>query len=86
MLDTDVFKKSSKAPEDGQNERVTRLLAYIASTLVLFAMTSCAQLPPTVAVASAMRCPTYPDTQFFDPEKFDLGTLTGGKCDAGRLQ
>jgi hypothetical protein len=57
-------------------------LLFIGAIIVLFAMTSCAQLPPKVAVVSAMRCPAYPDTQFLDPEKFDLGTLTDGKCDS----
>jgi hypothetical protein len=55
-------------------------LVGIGSGMVLFATTSCAELPSTAAVVSAMRCPAYPDTQFLDPEKFDLGTLTPGGC------
>jgi hypothetical protein len=55
-------------------------LACIGSTIVLFATTSCAQLPSTAAVVSAMRCPAYPDTQFLDPEKFDIETLAPGGC------
>jgi hypothetical protein len=55
-------------------------LVFIGSILILFAMTSCAQLPPEAAVVSSMRCPAYPDSQFLDPEKFDIGTLTGGRC------
>jgi hypothetical protein len=57
-------------------------LVCFGSTIVLFAMTSCAQLPHSAAVVSAMRCPAYPDTQFLDPEKFDLGTLTDGRCNS----
>ena len=52
------------------------------AVVVLFATTSCAQLPSSAAVVSAMRCPAYPDTQFLDPEKFDLGTLTDGRCNS----
>jgi hypothetical protein len=55
-------------------------LACIGSTMVLFATASCAQLPSTAAVVGAMRCPAYPDTQFLDPEKFDIETLTPGGC------
>jgi hypothetical protein len=55
-------------------------LVHMGSAIVLLAVASCAQLPHDVATASAMRCPAYPDTQFLDPEKFDLGTLTGGRC------
>jgi hypothetical protein len=52
--------------------------------MVLFAMTSCAQLPPSDQVISAMRCPAHPETQFLDPEKFDLGSLASGGCDKRR--
>jgi hypothetical protein len=52
----------------------------IGGGVILFATTSCAQLPPSAAVVSAMRCPDYPDTQFLDPEKFDLQTLTPDSC------
>jgi hypothetical protein len=55
-------------------------LAGIGGSMVLFAATSCAQLPSSTAVVSAMRCPAYPDTQFLDPEKFDITTLTPGDC------
>jgi hypothetical protein len=44
--------------------------------LILLALTSCAQLPPSSVVVKNMHSPAYPDTQFLDPEKFDVGTLT----------
>jgi hypothetical protein len=56
----------------------------ILIAMVLFAMTSCAQLPPSDQVISAMRCPAHPETQFLDPEKFDLGSLASGGCDKRR--
>jgi hypothetical protein len=55
-------------------------LACIVSPIALLPMTGCAQLPSSAAVVSAMRCPAYPDTQFLDPEKFDITTLTPGGC------
>jgi hypothetical protein len=56
------------------------LFVCAGAVVVPFATTSCAQLPSSAAVVSAMRCPAYPDTQFLDPEKFDIGTLTPGGC------
>jgi hypothetical protein len=53
-------------------------LVRIGSTIVLVAMTSCAQLPSSTAIVSAMRCPAHPEIQFLDPEKFDRETLNGG--------
>jgi len=60
--------------------RLAMSFACAGAIVVLFATTSCAQLPSSAAVVSAMRCPAYPDTQFLDPEKFDIGTLTPGGC------
>jgi hypothetical protein len=60
--------------------RHVMLLVCIGITIVLSATTSCAQLPSSAAVVSASRCPAYPDTQFLDPEKFDIGALTDGRC------
>ena len=34
-------------------------LVRVGSTIVVFAMTSCAQLPSTAATESAMFCPAY---------------------------
>jgi hypothetical protein len=58
-------------------------LVCIGSTLVLFAITSCAVLPPAAAVVSADRCPAHPGTQFLDPEKFGSRVLNPPGCHQG---
>jgi len=57
-------------------------LVCIGSTLDLFAMTSCAVLPPA-AVVSADRCPAHPGTQFLDPEKLGSRVLNLPGCHQG---
>jgi hypothetical protein len=59
------------------------VLVCIDSTVVLFAMTSCAVLPAAAAVVSADRCPTHPGTQFLDPEKFESRVLNLPGCHQG---
>ncbi len=58
--------------------RHIRSLVYVGSAIVLPLMTGRAQSPSATAVASAMRCPAYPDTQFLDPEKYDFNILAPG--------